>query len=64
MLICDGEPPAEVADASAVAATIAAGTPHLDEAGRDDLRSGYLGCLSRSQFAAATSRAGQFLDFS
>jgi hypothetical protein len=63
VLICDGEPPAEVADASAVAATIAAGTPHLDPAGRDDLGSGYLGCLNWAQFAEATSRAGQFSDF-
>ena len=64
VLICDGDPPAEVADAAAVTATIAAGTPHLDAADRDDLRSGYLGCLSWSQFAEATSRAGQFSDFS
>lgn len=60
LLICDGGPPAEVADESAVIATIAAGTPHLDDLGRDDLRTGFLGCLSWAQFAAATSRAGQF----
>jgi hypothetical protein len=60
LLICDGGPPAEVADEAAIAATIAAGTPHLAAAGRDDLRNGYLGCLSWAQIAAATRRAGQF----
>ncbi len=60
LLICDGGPPAEVADEAAIAATIAAGTPHLAAAGRDDLRNGYLGCLSWAQFAAATRGAGQF----
>jgi hypothetical protein len=54
VLICDGGPPAEVADGSAVAATVAAGTPHLDKAGRDDVRNGYLGCLSWARLRAAT----------
>jgi hypothetical protein len=58
VLICDGETPAEVADASAVAAAMAAGTPHLDGAGRDDLRNGYLGCLSWAQLRAATGATG------
>ena len=58
ILICDGGPPAELADEAAVAATVAAGTPHLDETGRDDVRNGYLGCLSRAQVRAATGATG------
>jgi hypothetical protein len=58
LLVCDGGPPAEVADETAIAATIAAGTPHLDAAGRDDLRNGYLGCLSWTQVRAATGATG------
>jgi hypothetical protein len=58
VLICDGEPPAEVADASAVAATIAAGTPHRDQAGRDDVRDSYLGCLTWAQLRDATGATG------
>jgi hypothetical protein len=58
VLIYDGGPPAEVADESAVAATIAAGTPHLDGAERDELRNGYLGCLSSAQLRAATGATG------
>lgn len=58
LLICDGDPPAEVADASAVAATIAAGTPHLDGTARDDVLHGYLGCLSWAQARAATGAEG------
>jgi hypothetical protein len=58
ILICDGGPPAEVADELAVAATIAAGTPHLDEASRDDLRNGYLGCLSWAHLRAVTGATG------
>jgi hypothetical protein len=54
LLICDGGPPAEVADESAVAATMAASTPHLDRTERDDLRNGYLGSLSWAQVRAAT----------
>lgn len=58
VLICDGELPTEVADDAGVAATIAAGTPHLDDAGRDDLRDGYLGCLTWAQLRAATGATG------
>jgi hypothetical protein len=58
LLICDGGPPAEAADEPAIAATIAAGTPHLDTAERDDLRNGYLGCLSWAQMRAATGATG------
>jgi hypothetical protein len=58
LLVCDGAPPAEVADESAVAATMAAGTPHLDRTERDDLRNGYLGCLSWAQLRAASGATG------
>ena len=58
VLICDDGPPAAVADRSAVAATVAAGTPHLDGAEREDLRNGYLGCLSWAQMRAATGATG------
>lgn len=58
VLVGDGGPPAEVADGSAIAATVAAGTPHLDAAGRDDVRGGYLGCLSWAQLRGATGATG------
>jgi hypothetical protein len=58
LLICDDGPPAEVVDESAIAATIAAGTPHLDGTGRDEVRSGYLGCLTWAQVRAATGAPG------
>jgi hypothetical protein len=58
VLIGDDEPPVELADESAVAATFAAGTPHLDDAGRDDLRNGYLGHLSWAQLRAVTGATG------
>jgi hypothetical protein len=58
VLIGGDGPPVEVADEAAVGATFAAGAPHLDEAGRDDLRTGYLGHLSWAQLRAATGAIG------
>jgi len=58
VLIGGDAPPAEVADEAAVAATVAAGAPHFDDAGRDDLRAGYLGHLSWAQLRAATGATG------
>lgn len=54
ILIGDGGPPAEVVDGAAVAATVTAGTPHLDGAERADVRNGYLGYLSWAQMRMAT----------
>jgi hypothetical protein len=55
LLISDAGPPPELdpADPAAVAATIAAGTPHLDAEDRADVADAYLGSLSTEQARAA-----------
>lgn len=55
-LIADPEPDA-VASVEAVASTVAAGTPHLDAAARDDVRSAYVGRLSWAAARAAVAAA-------
>jgi hypothetical protein len=55
LLISDTGPPPELdpGDAPSVAATIAAGTPHLDDEDRADVAGAYLGCLTTDQARAA-----------
>ena len=52
-LLISDVPLTEGSDA-AVAASIAAGAPHLDAAGRAELQAGYLGNLTWAQAASAT----------
>ena len=55
LLITDTGPPPELdpGDPASVAATIAAGTPHLDDEDRADVADAYLGCLTTDQARAA-----------
>jgi hypothetical protein len=62
LLICDDDrngpaPPAglDPSDPAGVAATVAAGTPHLDELDRADVAGAYIGALTTAQASAAVA---------